>query len=332
MSAPLLEIEDLAVRFRVMGLVDSLFRHGPRYVDAVAHVSLSLERGSTLAIVGESGSGKTTLARAILGLVPVAGGDIRLEGRSIIDRSDRRMKDARRLMAMTFQDPIGSLNPRLSVRTSLAEPFRVHGIGTADLDDRVSRLLDLVGLPRGFADRYPHELSGGQARRVGVARALSLEPRLIIADEPTAGLDVSIQGEILNLFNELQDRLGVAFLIITHNLSIVRHIAGRTAVMYLGRIVEEAPSEQLFATPRHPYTLALTSANPEPDPDARRRRFQLTGETPSLFARPDGCELNPRCPMATERCRSLAPAAQVLDHTARVTCHFPLGLDRRPEG
>ena len=199
-----------------------------------------------------------------------------------------------------------------------------------DLAAEAARLLDLVGLPAAFADRYPHQLSGGQARRIGVARAVALEPRLVIADEPTAGLDVSIQGEVLNLLNDLQDRLGLSILIITHNLSVVRHIADRTAVMYLGRVVEESPTDLLFRHPRHPYARALLAANPEPDPDAVPDRLELPGEVPSLLRRPPGCEFHPRCPFAQERCTREPPALSPAADGRRWACHYPLDDAGRP--
>ncbi|MFO1059250.1 MAG: ABC transporter ATP-binding protein [Dongiaceae bacterium] len=323
MSA-LLEVEDLRVRFRVAGLLGSALRGGPTHIEAVAGVSFALDEGRTLALVGESGSGKTTIARAIIGLLPVQSGRIRFAGQDITGRGDAAMRPVRRDMAMMWQDPVGSLSPRLTVRSLLSEPFRVHGLTDRDLAAEARRLLDLVGLPAAFAERYPHQLSGGQARRVGVARAVALQPRLVIADEPTAGLDVSIQGEVLNLLNDLQDRLGLAILIITHNLAVVRHVAHRTAVMYLGRIVEQAPTAALFAAPRHPYAEALLAASPEPDPDARHRRIELAGEVPSLLQRPPGCEFHPRCPRAQPRCRGEAPAFTV--HGDRGwSCHFPVG-------
>lgn len=225
---------------------------------------------------------------------------------------------------MIFQDPIGSLSPRYSVRGLLAEPFKIHGLADRNLDAEVNRLLSLVGLPAAIAERYPHQLSGGQARRVGVARAIALSPKLVVADEPTAGLDVSVQGEVLNLLNELRERLGLAMLIITHNLSIVRHIADRMAIMYLGRFVEQGETGAIFARPRHPYSLALLSANSEPDPDARPQRIALEGEVPSLLARPSGCEFHGRCPFVQARCRGEAPALIEAPDGRRVACHFPL--------
>ncbi|HUF43844.1 MAG TPA: dipeptide/oligopeptide/nickel ABC transporter ATP-binding protein, partial [Aestuariivirgaceae bacterium] len=237
----LLEVEDVHVRYPAGSRLKAAFTGAPATIEAVAGVSFAIEPGETYALVGESGCGKTTLARAINGLVPASCGSIRFNGAEIVGRSDRALRSTRREVAMVFQDPVGSLSPRLPVRSILAEPFRVHRLGGLNLDREIDRLLDLVGLPAVFAQRYPHQLSGGQARRVGVARALALEPKLVIADEPTAGLDVSVQGEILNLLNELQERLGIAIMIITHNLNVVRHIAHRMAIMYLGRLVEEGP-------------------------------------------------------------------------------------------
>ncbi len=319
----LLRIDDVHVTFPVAGWLKSHLTGTPRRIEAVAGVSLTIATAETFAVVGESGSGKTTLARAVNGLVPVSAGTISFDGRQLTGLSEAAMGAVRRQVSMIFQDPVGSLSPRMTVRSILAEPFRVHKMAGADLDNRIESLLGLVGLNPDFAERYPHQLSGGQARRVGVARAIALEPKLVIADEPTAGLDVSVQGEVLNLLNDLQARLGIAILIITHNLNVVRHVADRMVIMYLGRIVEEGPTEAIFASPRHPYTLALLSANPEPDPDAVIDRLELQGEVPSLLRRPSGCEFHTRCPWAAARCRSEAPAVTDLGHGRRFTCHFP---------
>jgi len=322
--SPLLAVENLVVRFPVGGALGHYLKGEPRAIDAVAGVSLTMEPGETVAVVGESGSGKTTLARAIAGLIPVAEGAVRFQGRPVAKLGAAARKELHREIAMIFQDPIGSLSPRFSVRGLLAEPFRIHGLAKPDLDTEVTRLLGLVGLPPAVAERHPHQLSGGQARRVGVARAIALSPKLVIADEPTAGLDVSVQGEVLNLLNELRERLGLSMLIITHNLNIVRHVADRMAIMYLGRIVEAGETAAIFANPRHPYSLALLSANPEPDPDARPRRIALEGEVPSLLVRPAGCEFHGRCPFVQERCRREAPALTLGPDQRRVACHFPL--------
>jgi oligopeptide/dipeptide ABC transporter ATP-binding protein len=323
----LLEVENLVVSFPVGGRLT-----GPkvRWIDAVADVSLTLAPGETLALVGESGSGKTTLARAITGLTPAREGKVLFEGRSVLDANASERKKLRRETAMIFQDPVASLSPRYCVRSLLAEPFKIHGLTERDVDAEVMRLLGLVGLPPFIAERHPHQLSGGQARRVGVARALALSPKLVIADEPTAGLDVSVQGEVLNLLNELRERLGLAMLIITHNLSIVRHIADRMAIMYLGRLVEQGDTDTIFARPRHPYSLALLSANPEPDPDARPCRLALEGEVPSLLARPNGCEFHGRCPFAQARCRAEKPLMESYADGRRAACHFPLDAIRPP--
>ncbi|RMF37361.1 MAG: ATP-binding cassette domain-containing protein [Alphaproteobacteria bacterium] len=317
----LLSVEDVRVTFPVGGLFARL-AGGPGEIEAVAGVSFEIGRGECFALVGESGSGKTTLARAIIGLQEVASGTLHFEGAEITGLGPAALKPVRRRMAMMFQDPVGSLSPRLSVRALLAEPFRIHGLTDRDLEAEVRRLLALVGLPPEFAGRYPHQLSGGQARRIGVARAIALDPVLIVADEPTAGLDVSVQGDVLNLLNDLRERLGLSLLIITHNLHVVRQVADRMAVMYLGRFVETGETEAIFAAPRHPYSAALISANPEPDPDAARNRIALPAEVPSLLARPSGCEFHTRCPWVRERCASEAPPLG--DGARRVLCHYPL--------
>ena len=320
----LLQVEDLQVRFRVKSGLAALMARGATHIDAVCGVSFAVREGETFALVGESGSGKTTLALAVAGLVEAQAGSIRFEGKELRGLSDSAFKPYRRHIAMMFQDPIGSLSPRLSIRSLITEPFKIHGLTDRDLDAEARRLLAMVGLPADFAGRYPHQLSGGQARRVGVARALALDPRLIVADELTAGLDVSVQGEVLNLLARLQGELGVSILIITHNLSVVRHTTDRMAIMYLGRFVERGPTDEIFARPRHPYTLALLSANPKPDPDAVLDAVELKGEVPSLLERPQGCEFHPRCPFVQAHCRTAAPAwtQQGADH--RLTCHFPV--------
>ncbi|UWQ81591.1 ABC transporter ATP-binding protein (plasmid) [Leisingera sp. S132] len=274
--------------------------YGP--VNVLAGVSFTVEPGETYALVGESGSGKTTVIRAIAGLAPAQEGSVKFDGREIRGASERELRPLRKDIAMMFQDPVGSLSPRLTIRSLITEPYRIQGMKDRDLDAEAKRLLEMVNLPAHFADRYPYQLSGGQARRVGVARALALEPKLILADEPTAGLDVSVQGELLNLMNDLRERLGLAMVIITHNLNVVRHVADRMGILYLGRLVEEGTTEAIFKEPRHPYTRCLLSANPEPDPDARLERIALKGEPPSLLRRPKGCEFRERCPFAQEIC------------------------------
>jgi peptide/nickel transport system ATP-binding protein len=322
MPAPLVEARDVRIRFSVGGRLAATLSGAPSSIEAVAGVSFALQPRETFALVGESGSGKTTLARAVVGLNPLHSGTILFEGRPVSGLGERGLAAVRRDIGMIFQDPVGSLSPRLTVRSILAEPFRVHG-GGSDIGADVVRLLDDVGLPASFANRYPHQLSGGQARRVGVARALALRPKLLIADEPTAGLDVSVQGEMLNLLNELQERFRLAILIITHNLNVVRHVADRMAVMYLGRIIEAGRTPDIFARPRHPYTAALLSANPEPDPDAPRNRIDIEGDVPSLFNRPPGCEFHPRCPFALDICRRDFPLVTATESRS-FACHNPL--------
>ena len=324
----LLSVRDVEVTFKV-GTLASRLAGAPSETRAVAGVGFSLGRGETFALVGESGSGKTTLALAINGLQPVSAGTIAFDGQTVNGLGKRSMKPLRKRMSMMFQDPVGSLSPRLTVGAIVTEPFRIHGIEGRDLQAETRRLLSLVGLPADFAARYPHQLSGGQARRVGVARAIALDPALIIADEPTAGLDVSVQGEVLNLLNDLRDRLGLSMVIITHNLHVVRQVADRMAVMYLGRFVEEGETESIFTAPRHPYTAALLSANPEPDPDRAHDRIALPAEVPSLMARPNGCEFHTRCPWVQDRCKTEAPVPVSVDGRM-VSCHFPLSPGARP--
>ncbi|AZO66358.1 ABC transporter ATP-binding protein [Mesorhizobium sp. M6A.T.Cr.TU.016.01.1.1] len=326
MSA-LLRIQDLCVRFRTMGPLKALATGTKApFIDAVCGVSFEIHKGETLALVGESGSGKSTIARTIIGLQRAVSGTISFEGQELTALRAAERKPYLRRMAMTFQDPIGSLSPRLTVRSLLTEPFRIHGLMDRDAGAEATRLLRMVGLPADFVGRYPHQLSGGQARRVSLARALALKPNLIIADEPTAGLDVSVQGEVLNLLARLQDELGMAILIITHNLNVVRHMTDRMAIMYLGRFIEVGSTERIFEYPRHPYTEALLAANPEPDPDAVLNRIELKGEVPSLLRRPSGCEFHTRCRYAQDICSRVfpetSPSLDGTEHSFR--CHFPL--------
>ncbi|RWK40686.1 ABC transporter ATP-binding protein [Mesorhizobium sp.] len=327
----LLRVEDLLVRFRTMGSLKALVTGTKApFIDAVCGVSFEIRKGETLALIGESGSGKSTIARTIMGLQPALSGSIRFDGHELTELSAADRKPYLRQMAMTFQDPVGSLSPRLTVQSLLAEPFRIHGLKDHDARAEAERLLRMVGLPADFARRYPHQLSGGQARRVGVARALAIDPDLIIADEPTAGLDVSVQGEVLNLLARLQDELGMAILIITHNLNVVRHMTDRMAIMYLGRLIEVGSTGRIFNHARHPYTEALLAANPEPDPDAVLNRVELDGEVPSLMKRPSGCEFHTRCCYAQDICiRAFPEASTIPDDTEHsFKCHFPLPSER----
>lgn len=291
-------------------------------IPIVCDVSLALASGESLALVGESGSGKTTLARAVMGLTPVAGGEVRFLGAPVSGREG--LARLRAQAAMMFQDATASLSPRMRTEALVTEPFRIHGRPLPDPGATARALLAAVGLPPAIAARYPHELSGGQARRVGVARALALEPRLVIADEPTAGLDVSVQAEVLNLMGDLRRDRGLAYLIITHNLALVRHVADRVAVLYLGRVVEEGPTAQLFAAPAHPYTAALIAAEPRPDPRLRRAEPPVRGEVPSVLRRPSGCEFHPRCPQARDLCRTTPPPLAPAGPGRAARCHFPL--------
>lgn len=283
-------------------------------------VTLSVARGESVALVGESGSGKTTLARAVMGLQAVSRGQIVLDGQAVEGALGHAR--LRRDAAMMFQDATASLSPRLTVGYLVTEPFRIQGVPLPDPEGMARELLAKVGLPPAITQRYPHELSGGQARRVGVARALALKPRLVIADEPTAGLDVSVQAEVLNLMADLRAEMGLAYLIITHNLALVRHVAERVVVLYLGRVVEQGPTAEVFAAPAHPYTASLIAAEPKPDPRQRRRDLAIRGEVPSVLRRPSGCEFHTRCPMAQEICRVTAPHLAPMGAGRQVRCHF----------
>jgi oligopeptide transport system ATP-binding protein len=307
-AAPLLEVNDLKVHFP--------FARGPFWrrthgvIRAVDGVSFTVQPGETLGIVGESGSGKSTLARGVLGLVPITAGTVRLEGKSLDYQSATQIQQTRRVVQMIFQDPFASLNPRMTVGKIIAEPLEIAGA----LDARtrrmeVLRLMELVGLNPKFLNRYPHEFSGGQRQRIGIARALAVSPKLIFCDEPVSALDVSIRAQIINLLMDLQQQLGVAYIFIAHDLSIVRHISQRVGVMYLGRLVEVAPAKQLFADPRHPYTQALLSAVPIADPprERTRQRVKLVGEIPSPDTAYPGCPFADRCPIVSEECRQAPP-------------------------
>lgn len=321
----LLDVRDLRVRFRTMGGLSALMKAvNDPYVDAVLDASISVRAGEIVGLVGESGSGKTTLGRSVLGLIQPHSGSIRFDGRELCGLSQADFKPLRRDMSLMFQDPIGSLSPRRTIKSLITEPFEFHRKTGGDLTAEAERLCDMVRLPKNFLSRYPHELSGGQARRVGVARALALQPRLVIADEPTAGLDVSVQGEILNLMNELRNEHGLSYLIITHNLPVVRHISDRLAIMYLGRIIEYGDCNEVFDSPAHPYTEALVNGVPRPDPNRRRTLVSIEGEVPSLTNRPEGCEFHTRCRYAQSVCQLEIPAPQLLSDQRLVRCHFPL--------
>ena len=325
MSA-LMDLAEVDVSLQGGGLLSSLLP-GPRPgIGILKDISLHVGKGETLGLVGESGSGKSTLARAILGLQPLSGGEVRFDGTPL--RTSRDFAAVRRRTALMFQDPVASLSPRMRVGDLVTEPFVIHRLPMASRKEKARELLDRVGLPAPIAARYPHELSGGQARRVCVARALALDPDLVVADEPTAGLDVSVQGEILNLMSELKATLGLSFLVISHNLAIVRHVSDRIAVLYLGRVIETGPTARVFARPHHPYTQNLIASEPQPDPRKRRSDLAIRGEIPSVLRRPPGCEFHTRCPVAVDRCRVELPALREIEPGRQVRCHLATPQDQ----
>jgi oligopeptide/dipeptide ABC transporter ATP-binding protein len=317
---PLLQVRDLVKHFPVRR---GIFGRTVGQVRAVDGVSFDVRQGEVLGLVGESGCGKTTTGRCILRLVEPTSGTVRYDGRDITRLPRRELRALRRQMQVIFQDPFSSLNPRLTVGSMLAEALAIHGLARgAKARSRVAELLELVGLSPDHARRYPHEFSGGQRQRIGVARALAVEPRLIVADEPVSALDVSIQAQIVNLLQDLQRRLGLTLLFVAHDLSVVEHISDRVAVMYLGRIAELADAGALYREPRHPYTVALLSAIPVPDPARRRGRIVLKGDVPSPAAPPAGCRFHPRCPLARERCRGEEPVLREVAPGHVSACHF----------
>ena len=326
MSEPLLEVRDLVKHFPItQGVV---FQRQVGAVHAVDGVNLDVRAGETLGLVGETGCGKSTTARLMVRLLDPTSGTIRFEGEDITHAKGKRLKDLRRQMQMIFQDPYSSLNPRKTVGSVIAEPFVIHGLlsGENERKRRVQELMETVGLNPEHYNRYPHEFSGGQRQRIGVARALALQPRVIIADEPVSALDVSIQAQILNLLRRLQRELGLTIVFIAHDLSVVRHMCDRVAVMYLGSVVELADSDTLYSQPRHPYTGALMSAVPVADPTAAaaKRRQILRGDVPSPTNPPKACRFHTRCPKAQERCRTETPALAPKDGGSNAACHFPL--------
>ncbi len=318
--SPLLEVVDLRVHFTRRS---GVFGTRREVVYAVDGVSLAVGRRETLGLVGESGCGKTTLARAVLRLIQPTAGAVRFDGTDVLALAAGPMRAMRRRMQIVFQDPWTSLNPRMTIGTAVREGLEIHRLAEgAEADRRVRQLLEEVGLPEDAARRYPHEFSGGQRQRAGIARALAVEPDLIVCDEPVSALDVSVQAQILNLFADLQARRGLSYLFISHDLAVVRHLAPRVAVMYLGKIVELGPVERILGTPRHPYTQALLSAVPVPDPESKRPRIVLAGDPPSPANPPPGCPFHPRCPHpgVDVRCRTEPPALRRL-REATVACH-----------
>jgi len=319
MNEPILVVRGLIKHFPVRR---GVFARVSGAVRAVDGVSFQVERGKTLSLVGESGSGKTTAGRLVLRLIEPTSGSVEFDGVDVTRLDRGNLRTLRKRMQLIFQDPYGSLNPRMTVQSVLAEAIAAHNIVPGEKRrDRVVELLDRVGLSAEAADRYPHEFSGGQRQRIGIARALAVEPDLIVADEPVSALDVSIQAQILNLMADLQAQLGLTYLFISHNLAVVRHISDHVAVMYLGRIVESAPVEELFARPVHPYTRALLAAAPEPNPVARKRRAMAQGDIPSPLRPPSGCHFHPRCPDCIGICREIYPPVVEVAPGHAAACH-----------
>ena len=320
METPLLEIEDLKLYYPVRGGWFGRRRH----VRAVDGVSFSIRRGETVGLVGESGCGKSSLGRAIVHLEEPTAGRILLNGEDLAGLRGGALRKKRRDLQMIFQDPYGSLNPRLSIRTALDEVLRLHsGMDPAGRTKRAEELMKLVGLDPSQLDRYPHQFSGGQRQRIGIARALAADPALIVADEPVSALDVSVQAAIINLLQEIQSRMGTAFLFIAHDLAVVEHICHRIMVMYLGRIMEIGPAEELCSDPLHPYSLALLSSVPQIDISKRRHRIILNGDVPSPLNPPAGCRFHTRCPFATARCAEEIPPLQEVSPGRFCACHAP---------
>ncbi len=325
----LLEVQNLRVHFPVGGGVLTRARGAVKAVDGV---SFSIAPGETVGLVGESGCGKTTVARAVVRLVPVTEGRILYLGRDVTALNGVALRAWRRQVQMVFQDPYSSLDPRMTVGQAIGEAFDLHGLARNGTErrDRIEKLLLDVGLDGSHADRYPHELSGGQRQRVGIARALAVGPKLLVCDEPVSALDVSIQAQIVNLLQDLQQRHGLAYLFIAHDLAVVEHLCRRILVMYLGRIVEAGDAREVCRQPRHPYTQALLSAVPVVDPDQKRTRLILPGDLPSPIAPPPGCPFHPRCPLAEARCRLEVPVLRELSPGHFAACHLQVPESKSP--
>jgi len=321
-SEVILKVTNLTKSFTVRGTMSGK----KQSIQAVGGVSFEIRRGETLGIVGESGCGKSTLARCIVQLLPVTSGSVEFQGATLTGLSRRKLRPHRRNLQLVFQDPFASLNPRRTVRDIVAQPLRVHRFGTKDeIEARVQELFTLVGLDVNSLGRYPHEFSGGQRQRIGIARSLALNPELVIADEPVSALDVSVQAQVLNLMAELQEKLGLTYLFIAHDLGVVRHVSDRVGVMYLGEMVELGPAEPIYDAPLHPYTEALLSVAPELDDGTidKRERIVLQGDVPDPANKPTGCPFHPRCPVAQDRCRSEKPVLAPVEDGRFVACHFP---------
>jgi oligopeptide/dipeptide ABC transporter ATP-binding protein len=327
-AEPLLAVEHLKHYFPIKeGIV---FDRETARVHAVDDVTFDLREGKTLGLVGESGCGKTTLSRALLRLLEPTEGTVRFRGQDITHASRRKLQPLRSEMQMVFQDPFASLNPRKRVGEIIGMPLRLHGLDRADTEQRTRELLERVGLAPEHRNRFPHEFSGGQRQRIGVARALALEPRLILLDEPVSALDVSIQAQIINLLDDLQEDMGLTYMFVAHDLSVVRHVSDTIAVMYLGKLMEVSPAEELYRKPIHPYTSALLSAIPIPDPreNRARERMVVSGEPPNPIDPPSGCVFHPRCPRATDVCREVVPPLTRYPGGHLAACHHPLSVTR----
>lgn len=321
----LVEIRKLAVDLLQPDLFAGILSQRPR-LNLLSDIDLTLASGETLGIAGESGSGKTTLARALMGLQAITGGDVSFDGELL---SKTGLGKLRTSAAMMFQDATASLSPRMTVGKAVVEPLIIGGSRPNNPIDAAQKLLERVGLPATLINRYPHELSGGQARRVCLARALALSPRLLVADEPTAGLDVSVQGEVLNLMSDLRKSLGLSVLIISHNLAMLRHVSDRIAILYLGRLVETGNARQVLNSPLHPYTRGLIASEPQPDPRRRRADLAIRGEIPSILNRPTGCVFHTRCSFTQEKCKREVPELRTIFDDRQVRCHFAEDFNKK---
>ena len=335
-AEPILQVRSLVKEFPVRGT--GLLRHQVGTVSAVAGISFDVARGETFGLVGESGCGKSTAGRVMLGLIPASSGSVKFQGDEVVGMSAGELRGIRQRAQMVFQDPYASLNPRMTVQAIVGEPMVVHHIAKKGRNDRIRELMELVGLNPEHVNRFPHEFSGGQRQRISIARALAVQPELIVLDEPVSALDVSIQAGVVNLLEDLQDQLGVSYVFIAHDLSVVRHISDVVAVMYLGKIMEVGPAEEIYTSPAHPYTQALLSAVPEPDPrlERNRQRIVLEGDVPSPINPPSGCRFRTRCPKAEAICAEAEPELIDREIGHLVACHFaevvtPVALAARGE-